>query len=242
MHNEGCECETWLWLAAIIDMQALLAATLLLSTTSALRTPPHHAALSRREAAASVVAAVAASLLPTRPALARMSAEEMDALELKSLSNPGVLLPSGVRVIDVLEGTGPLPAKGDRVWTHFKVWSGGFRKGVPADSSFKDTRPYDWSLGTPDARMLVGADEGAQGMREGGWRRLVIPARLAYGEVGLPFGTRGAYLIKPNEDVYFELNMVDGGSGKCMSVLAPASVPEKGQRRLKSISCVRGAP
>lgn len=222
-------------------MQRLILAFTLLVSTSALRTPPQRATLSRREAAASVAAA-AAAFAPARPALARMSAEEMDALELKSLSNPGVLLPSGVRVIDVLEGTGPLPAKGDRVWSHFKVWSGGFRKGVPADSSFKDTRPYDWTLGTPDARMLVGADEGAQGMREGGWRRLIIPARLAYGEAGLPFGTRGAYLVKPNEDVYFELNMVDGGSGKCMSVLAPDGVPEKGQRRLKSISCVRGAP
>ena len=48
--------------------------------------------------------------------------------------------------------------------------------------------------------------------------------------------------VPPDEDVYFELNMVDAGSGKCLKVLAPDGVPEKGQRRLKSISCKVGAP
>ena len=132
----------------------------------------------------------------------------------------GVLLPSGVRVIDMQVGEGPLPAKGERVWCHFKAWPRGFRSGPPADSSFLNTRPYDWALGNGgDGRLPAGADEGAVGMREGGWRRLVIPAKLAYGEAGLPTG-RGAYLINPNEDVYFELNMVDGGSGKCVRTLA----------------------
>ena len=46
---------------------------------------------------------------------------------------------------------------------------------------------YDWALGSGgDGRLPAGADEGAVGMREGGWRRLVVPAKLAYGEAGLP--------------------------------------------------------
>ena len=41
---------------------------------------------------------------------------------------------------------------------------------------------------------------------------------------------------------YVELNMVDGGSGKCVRTLAPEGVSERGQRALKSISCELGKP
>ena len=72
------------------------------------------AGVARRE----LIAATAAALLaaaPLPPAHAGMSAEEADALDLKSRTAEGVALPSGVRVIDVMEGDGPLPSKGDRV-------------------------------------------------------------------------------------------------------------------------------
>ena len=206
--------------------------------------PQFEGGLSRRSAVGGAAGALAAlSCLPPFPAQAiKMSPAEMDARDLWSRTAPGVTLPSGVRVIEMAEGTGPLPAKGDRVWCHFKAWPKGFRSGAPADSSFMNTRPYDWILGSGgDARLPVGGDEGAVGMREGGWRRMVIPARLAYGEKGLPVG-KSAYLINPNEDVYFELNMVDGGSGKCVRTLAPEGVTEVGQRRLRSISCELGKP
>ena len=42
--------------------------------------------------------------------------------------------------------------------------------------------------------------------------------------------------------MYIELNMVDGGSGKCVRTLAPEGVSERGQRALKSISCELGKP
>lgn len=205
--------------------------------------PPRQGCLSRRSCVG-VGALAALSCCSPLPAQARMSAEEMDARDAWSRTGEakGIVLPSGVRVIDMQVGEGPLPAKGDRVWCHFKAWTGGYRKGPPADSSFLNTRPYDWTLGNGgDGRLPTGADEGAVGMREGGWRRLVIPAKLAYGEAGLPTG-RGAYLINPNEDVYFELNMVDGGSGKCVRTLSPEGVTEVGRRRLKSISCELGKP
>ena len=82
------------------------------------------------------------------PDTVTLSAEEMDARDLWSRTGEpkGVVLPSGVRVIDMYEGDGPLPAKGDRVWCHFKVWPNGWRSGPPADSSFVNTRPYDWAL------------------------------------------------------------------------------------------------
>ena len=209
--------------------------------------PPREVALSRRSAVGAAGGVLAALSLPPVPvALAiRMSPEEMDARDLWSRTGEpkGVLLPSGVRVIDMEEGTGPLPAKGARVWCHFKAWTKNFRSGQPADSSFLNTRPYDWVLGSGGtARLPAGVDEGAVGMREGGWRRLVIPAKLAYGEQGLKFGKTDTYLVAPNQDVYFELNMVDGGSGKCVRTLQPEGVSEVGQRRLRSISCELGKP
>ena len=90
--------------------------------------PPREGGLSRRSCVG-VGALAALSCCSPLPAQARMSAEEMDARDAWSRTAPakGVVLPSGVRVIDMQEGTGPLPVKGDRVWCHFKAWPRGFR-------------------------------------------------------------------------------------------------------------------
>ena len=101
--------------------------------------------------------------------LAQMTEAQMDALDEASREpSAGVLLPSGVRVIDMVVGDGPEPAAGKRVYCHYKVWAGGFRAGKVADWSFYDDRPYDWVLGQPTDRLPTGVDEGVRGMREGG--------------------------------------------------------------------------
>ena len=89
--------------------------------------------------------------------------------------------------------------------------------------------------------------EAALGMAEGGWRRMVIPPELAYGEAGLrkegPNGMPTAvYAVPPNTPVYWDLRLVDGGSGKCEAILHPPGVTDRISQRLKSISCVRGLP
>jgi peptidylprolyl isomerase len=145
--------------------------------------------------------------------------------------------------VDLLDGDGPVPAKGQRLYTHFKVWTGGFREGEPRDSSFRQARVYEWNLGTPTDRLVAGADEVALGMREGGWRRAIIPAKLAYGEAGLlREGSTKVYVVPPNSDVYWDFLMVDAGSGKCEAILHPPGVSDKASLRLKSISCLRGVP
>ncbi len=141
----------------------------------------------------------------------RLSNDDAMGLELASRSAEGQLLPSGVRVIEVLQGGGPLPAEGTKVyirtatglepnrfrpspaaasgslcvarWADFKLWAGGFDKGMPIDASYFDTRPIAYNIGSPAGRVLPGIDLGIRGMREGGWRRLVIPPSLGYGEV-----------------------------------------------------------
>ena len=58
-----------------------------------------------------------------------------------------------------------------------------------------------------------GADEGTLGMREGGWRRLIVPN--AYGDAGFKkfnrapgcgryVGLKAPYAVRPNAPAYFE--------------------------------------
>ena len=108
-----------------------------------------------------VVSAAAASAVPY-PACAKsdfkwgpfasMTPEEIEALgETSKREGAGILLPSGVRVIDLIEGTGPEVTPGRRVYAHYKVWSSGFREGAVADFSFYDERPCEHrEIRTPD--------------------------------------------------------------------------------------------
>ena len=153
-----------------------------------------------------------------------LSDDEIDALEALSMHpEAGIELPSGTRVIDLVVGTGPEPKRGDRVYCSYKVWAKGFRAGPVSDWTYLDARPYDWRLGEPTDRMPPAFDEGVAGMREGGWRRLVVPQ--GYGAAGLrkinPLKGGGrytppkaGYAIKPNTIAYVDLIMIDGGSGR----------------------------
>ena len=135
-----------------------------------------------------------------------------------------------------------------QVYIHFKVWTNGFRILPVADTSFAQASVYEWKLGEATDRIPKGAAEAAIGMREGGWRRMVIPAAQAYGEAGLLVPARGGklskavYAVPPNTAVYFDLRVVDGGSGKCEALLHPPGMPDKQAKRLGSLTCVRGAP
>jgi len=86
-------------------------------------------------------------------------------------------------------------------------------------------------------------------MREGGWRRLVVPA--AYGEVGLRrinylkgggryTPAKAGFAIRPQEVAYFDLVMLDGGSGRCDRLLRPQGVAEADATRLRSKLCMPG--
>lgn len=165
-------------LCEVMHARALLCAALW-SATAAYAT-------TRRQAVILSAAATTSYLTPQQAhgaaaKLTDLSAEERDALDLASRTAEGRLLRSGVRVIDMLtvEPRRRVPAVGERTYVHFKVWTDGFRKGPPVESSFANTRPYDYIIGQPDSRFRKGFDEGLQGMGEGDWRRLVVPAALA---------------------------------------------------------------
>jgi len=169
-----------------------------------------------------------------------LQTEDLEALDLWSKTAAGKTLPNGVKVIDVALGTGSEPKAGQRIFCHFKVWTKGFRSGVPADSSFRQARVYEWNLGTPTDRMPVGADEAIVGMKEGGWRRMVIPAALAYGSEGLQLPNSKVLAVPPDTTVFFDVRMLP--AAMCEEILHPPGVSDLASQRLKSISCKRGVP
>ena len=225
-----------------------------------MRTHTARSAASRRSAFTAAAAALSSlSLLPPHAARAERSAmrvswgpfknltvDEMAALDASSQEpDAGSLRASGLRVIDLVDGYGPPAQVGDRVYAHYKIWADGFRSGPTADLSFLDNRPYSWVLGEPTDRIPAGIDEGVRGMREGGWRRCVVPnaygdaglRRVQYGPAGRTTGAKAALVVQPNAPAYVDLIMLDAGSGRCARLLRPEGSSERERAKLKSLTC-----
>lgn len=90
-------------------------------------------------------------------------------------------LPSGVYVRDDSVGTGAAVAAGQRLRMDYTGW---LADGTKFDSSLDGGEPYPFTLG--QGEVIRGWDEGVVGMKVGGVRTLVIPARMGYGSTGSP--------------------------------------------------------
>ena len=105
--------------------------------------------------------------------------------------------PSGLIIEDVTIGEGSLATAGQRVTVHYTGW---LEDGEKFDSSKDRDEPFDFSLG--GGRVIKGWDEGVQGMKVGGTRKLTIPPALGY-------GARGAGgVIPPNATLVFEVELL----------------------------------
>jgi FKBP-type peptidyl-prolyl cis-trans isomerase len=86
---------------------------------------------------------------------------------------------SGLKYVDLKEGTGDMPKEGDFVQVHYTGW---LTNGKKFDSSVDRGKPFVFQLGK---RMVIkGWDEGVATMKVGGKRKLTIPPDLAYGDRG----------------------------------------------------------
>ena len=105
---------------------------------------------------------------------------------------------SGLRITDLVVGTGAAASSGQTVVVHYR---GTLEDGRQFDASYDRGTPFSFPLGA--GRVIKGWDEGVQGMKVGGKRKLVIPPDLGY-------GTRGAGgVIPPNATLIFEVELLE---------------------------------
>ncbi len=107
---------------------------------------------------------------------------------------------TGLVIEEVTLGAGDAAAAGQRVTVHYTGW---LTDGTKFDSSKDRGDPFVFPLGAQ--RVIAGWDEGVQGMRVGGVRKLTIPPALGY-------GARGAGgVIPPNATLVFEVELLGVG-------------------------------
>lgn len=109
----------------------------------------------------------------------------------------GAALKSELQIDDLEIGTGKVVSKGALIICHYR---GYLEDGTVFDSSFDHGRPFQTVIGV--GRVIKGWDQGMMGMKEGGKRRLFVPAVLAYGE-------REKGKIKPNSNLIFEIELIE---------------------------------
>jgi FKBP-type peptidyl-prolyl cis-trans isomerase FkpA len=107
---------------------------------------------------------------------------------------------TGLVIEDLAVGAGEPAAAGQRVSVHYTGW---LTDGTKFDSSKDRGEAFVFPLGAQ--RVIAGWDEGVQGMRVGGVRKLTIPPALGY-------GARGAGgVIPPNATLVFEVELLGVG-------------------------------
>ena len=107
---------------------------------------------------------------------------------------------SGLAIDEITIGEGAPATAGKRVTVHYTGW---LTDGTKFDSSKDRNDPFVFGLG--QGQVIRGWDEGVQGMKVGGKRKLTIPPALGY-------GARGAGgVIPPNATLVFEVELLGVG-------------------------------
>jgi len=104
-----------------------------------------------------------------------------------------------LQIIDETVGTGAAAEAGDTVTVSYV---GTLTDGTVFDASAnRGDEGFTFTLGA--GQVIQGWDQGLLGMKEGGKRRLVIPAALAYGEQEV-----GGGIIPANSTLIFEVELL----------------------------------
>jgi peptidylprolyl isomerase len=121
------------------------------------------------------------------------SAKETSKMDLEN----AVTTPSGLKYVDLAEGDGATPTKGQTVTVHY---TGTLENGNKFDSSRDRGQPFSFKIGV--GQVIQGWDEGVGSMKVGGRRTLIIPSELGY-------GSRGAGgVIPPNATLIFDVELL----------------------------------
>ena len=101
---------------------------------------------------------------------------------------------------DLVIGTGTLAASGNRVTVSYAGWLYNTSRTDSKGTQFDSSASYVFVLGA--GTVIRGWDQGVQGMRVGGQRRLIIPPELAYGSSG------AGGVIPPNATLVFDIALL----------------------------------
>ena len=112
---------------------------------------------------------------------------------------PGEEPPTELVIEDITVGDGALATKGQTVRAHYVGVA--HSTGEEFDASWNRGEQLRFQLGV--GQVIAGWDQGLQGMRVGGRRKIVIPPHLGYGDRG------AGSAIKGGETLIFVVDLVD---------------------------------
>ncbi|HEY0773695.1 MAG TPA: FKBP-type peptidyl-prolyl cis-trans isomerase [Nocardioidaceae bacterium] len=118
--------------------------------------------------------------------------------EKPEIDFPGSPPPTDLEVTDITVGDGDEAAAGNTVVVHYVGVA--HSTGEEFDASYNRGEPLQFRLGV--GQVISGWDQGVQGMKVGGRRKLVIPPHLGYGDRG------AGGVIKPGETLIFVVDLV----------------------------------
>ena len=117
------------------------------------------------------------------------------AARIASESGRGlVTTDSGLRYVDMVEGTGISPLETDTIEFNYR---GTLTDGTVFESTF-ETEPAVREVGA----LIPGLIEGLMSMKEHGLRRVIIPPELGFGETGVPGR------IPPDSIIIFDVELL----------------------------------
>ncbi|MBW5482042.1 FKBP-type peptidyl-prolyl cis-trans isomerase [Streptomyces bambusae] len=122
-----------------------------------------------------------------------------DKLEKPEIDFPEGPAPADLVIEDIWLGDGPEAKAGAFVKVHYVGVA--FSTGEEFDASWNRGKPLEFQLGA--RQVIQGWDQGIQGMKVGGRRKLTIPAHLAYGDHGA-----GGGVIAPGETLIFVCDLM----------------------------------
>jgi peptidylprolyl isomerase len=125
------------------------------------------------------------------------------------VSGEEIELESGLKAIDIVVGDGDVAVEGSTVAVHYTGWLEA--DGKQFDSSLltrqgpqgQSAPPTVFSFTIGEQSVIRGWDAGVPGMKEGGKRRLLVPAALGYGTEGSPPD------IPANANLIFDIELVE---------------------------------
>ncbi len=135
---------------------------------------------------AAILSTACAATPAAKPAAAASAAPAAPASET---------LPSGVKIVHTLAGTGPQPTAASTVRVHYR---GTLANGTEFDSSYRRGMPASFPLN----RVVPCWTEGMQRIKVGGKATLTCPPATAYGERG------AGNAVPPNATLTFEVELL----------------------------------